>query len=75
MVNVLIIVGLRQVNDLAGVAQTNRGERFHLAHFERDDDVFNIGERTTLALRSGFCFRQIVEAAHHVLCGDGDGLA
>ena len=75
MVHVLIVVGLRQVNDLAGVAQANRGERFHLAHFERDYDFVNIGERTAFTLRARFRFRQIVETKHHVLCGHGNGLA
>ena len=75
MVHVLIVVGLRQVNDLARIAQANRSERFHLTHFERNHDFVDVGERTAFALRARLRFCQIVETQHHILGGNRDRLA
>ena len=37
--DVLRIERLGKIDDLAGVAQFNGGERFHFTHFERDQHV------------------------------------
>ena len=61
VVDVLIVVGMREVNDLAGEAQTNRGQRFDLAHFERDQHIVNVGEGTAFTLGARLAFCQVVE--------------
>ena len=73
--DVLIVICGGEVHDFAGVAQTNRGQRFHFAHFERDHYLVNVGERTAFTFRPRLGFRQVIEAEHHVLCGHGNGLS
>ena len=66
---------LHQVDHLAGVAQLDGRERFHFAHFERDQHVVGGSESAAFALGAGARFGQVVAAEHHVLGGDGDGSA
>ena len=73
--NVLIVVRLRQVNDLTCVTQANRRQRFQLAGIERQHYFFAVGEDAALALRARLALRQVVQAKHHVLRGHGDRLA
>jgi len=58
MRDVLIIVGSGKVHDFAGVTQTNRAQRFHFTHFERDHHFVNVRERAAFALGSGLAFGQ-----------------
>ena len=73
--HVLIVVRRGQVDDLAGVAQTDRGERFHLAGFLRQQHFFDVGEGAAFALGARLGLGQVVDAEHHVLRGNGDRLA
>ena len=73
--DVLIVVGGGQVDHFAGVAQTDRGQRFHFARFERHQHFFDVGEGAAFALGARLGLGQVVEAEHHVLRGHGDGLA
>ena len=50
-------------------------ERFHFAHFERDQHVFAGSEGAAFALGAGTRLGQVVAAEHHVLRGNGDGRA
>jgi hypothetical protein len=51
--DVLIVVRGGQVDHFAGVAQTDRGERFHCARFERQQHFFDVGESAAFALGAG----------------------
>ena len=51
---------LHQIDDFAGVAQLDRRERFDFAHFERDQNVVDRGERAAFALGAGTRFGQVV---------------
>ena len=73
--DVLAVERLGQIDDLAGVAQLDRRERFHFAHFERDQNVVDGSERSAFALGAGAGFGQVVAAQHHVLGRNGDGRA
>ena len=73
--DVLVVEGVHQVDDPAGVAQLDGRERLDLAHFEGDQHVVGGGEGAALALAPGRCLGQVVAAQHHVLGGDGDGAA
>ena len=73
--DVLAVEGVHQVDHAAGVAQLDGGERFHFAHFERDEHVVGGGERAAFALGAGPRLGEVVAAQHHVLGGDGDGAA
>ena len=50
-------------------------QRFHFAHFERDQHVVGRGERAAFALGAGTRLGQVVAAEHHVLGRNGDGRA
>ena len=65
--DVLVIERLGQVDNFAGVAQLDGGERFHFAHFERNQNIFNGGERTAGTLGVRAHLGQVVETEHHVL--------
>ena len=73
--HVLIVIRRGEVDDLARVAQTNRGERFHFARFLRQDHFVDVGEGAALALGARLGFGQVVNAQHHVLRRHGDRLA
>ena len=73
--DVLRVEGVHQVDDLAGVAQLDRRQRFHLAHFERDQHVVGRGEGAAFALGAGTRLGQVVAAEHHVLRRDRDRAA
>ena len=73
--DVLGVEGVHQVDDLAGVAQLDRGERFHFAHFERDQHVVGGGKGAAFALGAGTRLGEVVAAEHHVLRRNGDGRA
>ena len=75
VVHVLIVVGMRQVDHFAGVAQTNRGQRFHFTHFECDHHFVDVGKRASFTLRARLRFCQVIQAKHHVLRRNGDGLS
>ena len=66
---------LHQVDHLAGVAQLDGRERFHFAHFERDQHVVGRGEGAAFALGARARFGQVVQTEHHVLRRNGDGRA
>ena len=51
--HVLAVERLGQIDDLTGVAQLDRRERFHFAHFERDENVVDRRELLAFALVSG----------------------
>ena len=72
--HVLIVVRRGEVDDLAGVAQTDRGQRFHLARFLRHQHFFDVGEGAAFALGARLGFGQVVDAQHHVLRRNGDRL-
>src|ERR1017187_10317834 len=72
---VLVIEGMHQVDDLAGIPQLDGSERFHFAHFERDQHIVGGGEGAALALGAGTRLGQVVATQHHVLGGNGDGAA
>jgi len=73
--DVLVVEGVHQVDDAAGVAQLDGGEGLDLAHFEGDEDVVGGSEGAALALGAGTRLSQVIAAQHHVLRGDGDGAA
>ena len=73
--DVLVVEGVHQVDDAAGVAQLDGRQRFHFAHFERDQHVVGGGEGAAFALGAGTRLGQVVAAQHHVLRGNGDGAA
>ena len=73
--HVLIVVRGGEVDDLAGVAQTNRGQRFHLARFLRQQHFVDVGESAAFTLGARLGFGQVVDAQHHVLRRNGDRLA
>ena len=73
--DVLVVERLGQIDHPAGVAQLDGRERFHFAHFERDENVVGGSEGAALALGAGARFGQVVEAQHHVLRGHRDGCA
>ena len=75
MEDVLIVVGIGKVDDLAGVAQTDWAQRLHLLGLKRKQHVFDSCERAAFALRSWSAFGQVVETEHHVLSGNGDRLS
>ena len=73
--HVLVIEGVHQIDDAAGVAELDGGEGFDLAHFEGDEHVVGGGEGAALALGAGTRLGEVVAAQHHVLGGNGDGAA
>ena len=73
--HVLIVVRGGEVDDLAGVAQTDRGQRFHLAGFLGQHHFVDVGEGAAFALGARLGFGQVVDAEHHVLRGHGDRLS
>src|SRR5262249_13334259 len=73
--NVLIVIRVREVNNLAGVTQTNRSKRLHFLGFEREQHVFDRRECTAFALRARTPFGQVIETEHHVLSGNSDWLS
>ena len=73
--HVLIVVRGGEVDDLAGVAQTNRRERFHFAGFLGENNFVNVGEGSAFTLGARLAFGQVVDSEHHVLRGHGDRLA
>ena len=70
--NVLIVVSGGQIDYFAGVAQTDRSQGFDFAGFESHQNFFDVGERAAFTLGSGFGFRQVIKAEHHVLRRDRD---
>ena len=58
--DVLVVERLHQVDHAAGVAQLDRRQRFHFAHFERDQHVVGGSERAALALGAGARLGQVV---------------
>ena len=75
MHDVLAVERLGQIDDLAGIAQLDRRERFDFAHFESDQNVIGRGESTAFAFGAGAHLGQVVAAEHHVLGRNGDGSA
>src|SRR6185437_14513709 len=73
--DVLIVIGLREVNDFTRVAQADGRKRFHFAGFESEQHFVNVGESAAFTLGARLAFGQVVETEHHVLRGHGDGLA
>ena len=73
--DVLVVERLHQIDHAAGVAQLDRRQRFHFAHFERDQHVVGGREGAAFALGAGTRFGQVVQAQHHVLRGHRDGRA
>ena len=71
--HVLAVERLGQIDDLAGVAQFDRGQCFHFAHFERDQNVVGGSESTAFAFGTGAHLGEVVTAEHHVLRGNRDG--
>ncbi len=73
--DVLVVERLHQIDHSAGVAQLDGRERFHFAHFERDQNVVGGSEGAAFTLGAGTRFGQVVQAQHHVLRGNRDGRA
>ena len=72
MQQILRVVSLDEIEDAAGVAELDGGERFHLAHFEGDQDVFHRSEGAAFAAGAGTRLGEVIEAQHHVLRGNRD---
>ena len=72
---VLAVERLGQIDDLAGVAQLDRRQRFDFAHFERDQNVVDRSERAAFALGAGTRFGQVIQTQNHVLRRNRDGRA
>ena len=65
--NVLIVVGVGEINHLAGVAHADRREQFHFVGVERHDDFFARSERAAFALGLRLGLGHVIDAEHHVL--------
>src|ERR1017187_8020423 len=70
--DVLAVEHMHQVDHPAGIAQLDGSERFHFAHFERDQHIVGGSEGAAFTLGAGARFGEVVAAQHHVLGGDGD---
>ena len=73
--NVLIVVGVGEVDHLAGVAHADRREQFDFAGFERHDDFFARAERAAFALGLRLGLGHVIDAEHHVLRRNGQRIA
>ena len=73
--HVLVVERLHQIDHFAGVAQLDRRQRFHFAHFERDQHVVDGRERAAFALGAGTRFGEVIQTQHHVLRRHRDGRA
>src|SRR5262249_19713001 len=71
---VLIVVRLGEIHDLARVAQTDRGERLDLFRFESEQHFVDVGESATLTTCARLGFGQVVNTKDHVLSRHGDRL-
>ena len=67
--HVLIVIRVREVNHLAGVAQADRSEQLHLSGIERHDDFFARAEGAPFALGLRLGLGHVVDAQNHVLRG------
>src|SRR5262249_19515627 len=72
---VLIVVCLREIHDLTGVAQADGAERLDLFGFESQQHLFDVGEGTPLTARAGLRFGQVVNTEDHILRRHGDRLS
>ncbi len=75
MGQILVVISSGHVQHLAGVTQPDGRKRLHFLGFERHQDLFGVGEDAALALGALLGLGQVVEAKHHILRGNGDGLA
>ena len=75
MEHVLVVEGVHEIDDLAGIAQLDGGQRLDFTHFERDEHVFARSESATFSLGARTRFSQVIAAQHHILGGNGDGTA
>ena len=73
--DVLVVVRIRQIDDLAGVAQTNRCQSFDFACMQCEQNFFDVRECASFALRTRLAFGQVIKTEDHVLRGHGDRLA
>jgi len=74
MQHILAVIRLGEIDHLSGVAQTDRREGFHFAHFEREQNFLNRRESAIFALRSVLGLGQVIDAEHHILSRNGQGL-
>src|SRR4029077_14409867 len=65
--HVLVVVRGGEVDDFAGVTQTNRRKQLDFAGFQGKDDFVGGAENAAFALGSGLVLGQIVDAEDHVL--------
>ena len=70
--HVLIVIRGGEVNHLAGVAQTDRSEKFDVAGFEREHDFLRRAEGAAFAFRAGLGLGQVIDAEDHVLRRNGE---
>src|SRR3984893_4430778 len=70
--HVLIVVGGGQIDYFTGVAQADRGEQFHFAGFQREDDFISSTEDAAFTLGSGLGLGEVVDSQHHVLRRHGE---
>ena len=74
VVEVLIVIRGGHVEDLAGIAQTDRGEGLDGLRFEGHEDLFDVGEDASFTLGSNLGLREVVEAKDEILGRDRDRL-
>ena len=71
----LIVVRRRHVDQRSTVAEPDRGLCFHLACIPCHQHFVNGAKRPAFTSSAGLRAREVVDAEHHVLCGNRDGLA
>ena len=71
----LFVVGRRHIDERSGVAQADRGLRFHFAGIPRHQHFIDRTERPAFTSRAGLRARQVINAEHHVLGRNRDRLA
>ena len=75
MRQILVVIGRGHVQHLAGVAQPDGRKGLHFLGFQGHQNLFRVGENAALALGALLGLGQVIEAEHHVLRGNGDGVA
>src|SRR5712664_1077787 len=65
--HILVVVRGGEVDNFAGVAQTDGRKQFDFAGFQREDNFIGGAEHTAFALGTGLVLGQIVDAENHVL--------
>ena len=73
--HVLVVISLCKVHDFPAHAQFDGRKGFHFVVLKCKQNFFHVCEGAAFTLGSDLCLGEVIDAKHHVLCGNGDGLS